>query len=79
MSWALLASPFGVPQASTPNARSFSSAPTVMTFFAVPGVLIVPARGPSLPAATTCTSCWAPGCEGTASRAIASNSCAVAS
>ncbi len=35
-----------------------------MTFFAVPGAFSVRAPGPSLPAATTSTSSWSPGCGG---------------
>ena len=79
MSCALLASLLDVSQASVPDARSLSSAPTAMTFLAVAGVLSVPAPGPSLPAATTSTICCAPACEATASRTIASYSWAVAS
>ena len=79
MSWTLFASPLRTSQASVPNARWLSLAPTVMTFLAVAGVLIVRAPGPPLPAATTSIICCAPGCEGTASRTIASYSWAVAS
>ena len=42
MSPALSAPAFGTPQPSVPDARTLSAAPTVITFFAVPGELTLP-------------------------------------
>ncbi len=66
------------PQPSVaPIARTLSEAPTVMTFFAVPGELTVLAPEPALPLETTSTIPWFPVTPGLASRARPSNSCAV--
>ena len=63
------------PQPSVPPiARTLSDAPTVMTFFAVPGDLIVLAPAPEFPAETTSMNCWFPATPGWASRTSASNS-----
>ena len=79
MSFALFAPVSGTPQPSVaPIARTLSDAPTVITFFAVPGEPIVFAPAPLLPAETTCVICWLPATPGCASRARPSNSCAVA-
>ena len=50
--------------------RMFSMAPTVMTFFAVPGASIPPP--PELPPANTASSGWEPSTAGKASRTAAS-------
>ena len=72
MSLTLFASASGVPQPSAPpKACTFSEAPTVMTFLAVPGVPTVLAPGPSLPAAKTMTISWLPGVGHRASRPAA--------
>ena len=78
MSRALLAPVSGTPQPSVaPIARTFSAAPTVMTFLAVPGAPMVLAPEPELPADTTSTNCWLPATPGCASRTRLSNSCDV--
>jgi hypothetical protein len=58
-------------------ARTFSLAPAVMTFLAVPGAPRLPGLGPSLPAAKTMTISWLPATgtaepDGCASRTSAS-------
>ena len=42
MSRALSAPPFVTPQPSVPEPRTLSAAPTVITFFAVPGEVMLP-------------------------------------
>src|SRR5262249_33435421 len=54
MSFALFA-PLSPTQPSLAAAWTFSAAPTVSTFFAVPGAPSVPGAGPALPAAKTIT------------------------
>jgi hypothetical protein len=77
---ASLAPESGTPQPSLPPIdRTFSDAPTAMTFFALPGDPTVPATGPALPAAKTSTICWLPPTPGCASRTIESYSCESAS
>jgi hypothetical protein len=70
MSLALSPPVSGSPQPSLPAAlfpplavlieRTFSAAPTVITFFAVPGAPTEPAPGPAFPAANTTTISWFP-------------------
>jgi hypothetical protein len=88
---ALSASESGVLQPSLPNGslppaagsseRTFSAAPTVMTFLAVPGEPTVCTPDPAFPAANTITICWFPAVGngepgGCASRTSASYDCA---
>src|SRR3954451_7574213 len=74
---ALLAPVSGTPQPSVaPIARTFSDAPTVITFFAVAGDEIVLAPAPAFPAATTSTKPWFPDTPGWTSRTSPSYSCA---
>ena len=56
------------------DGRTFSEAPTVITFFAVPGAPIVFPPEPALPAENTLVICWLPAVAGCASRTRASNS-----
>ena len=42
MSLALSAPPFDTPQPSVPEPRTLSEAPTVITFLAVPGAVMLP-------------------------------------
>ena len=91
MSLALLASSSAVSQPSVPSVAAplfvmacewtFSAAPTVMTFLAVPGEPTVPAAEPALPAANTIVMPWLPATgtaesAGCASRTRASYCCA---
>ena len=50
-----LSPPASTPPLASESDRTFSAAPTVMTFFAEPGELTVPVPGPSLPAENTIT------------------------
>ena len=79
MSLALSAPVLAMPQPSVPVWRTFSLAPTVMTFLAVAGLLTVFAAEPSLPAAKTTVSCCKPVVPLCASRTMASYDCALAS
>ena len=69
MSLALSAPTSAMPHPSAPpNGCTFSAAPTVMTFFAVPGEPTVEAPEPELPAENTITICWVPAAPAWASR-----------
>ncbi len=67
-----LAPELAMPQPSVPVWRSFSEAPTVMMFLAVPGVETVLLVGPSLPAAKTTAYSWLPAVPVRASRTMKS-------
>ena len=71
-SWALSASALETPQPSVPVGRTFSEAPTEITFLAVPGEVSVSV---SLPAEKTCVISWLPDTDASASRVSASNAC----
>ena len=79
MSLALSAPVLPMPQPSFPVWRTFSPAPTVMMFLAVPGLLTVLAPDPSLPAAKITIICWLPPTPLCASRTTRSTSCALVS
>ena len=75
MSFALLAPVSGTPHPSVaPIGRTLSDAPTVITFFAVPGAPIVFPPAPALPAEKIFVICWLPATPGCASRTRKSNS-----
>ena len=79
MSCASSAPALVTPQPSVkPAARTFSAAPTVRTFFAVPGAPMVFGPAPELPAEKISTICWLPAVPGSASRTSLSYSCALA-
>src|SRR5262245_19823175 len=75
----LLAPVLVTPQPSVPVWRSFSPAPTVITFLAVPGVDTVFEPEPLLPAENTTRYCWLPAVPLCASRVRKSYTCEFAS
>ena len=75
MSRRLLAPLLLMPQPSVPVCRSFSEAPTVRTFLAVPGVETVLLPGPLLAAVKITRYSWLPKTEERASRTMKSYSC----
>jgi hypothetical protein len=78
-SLALSAPELPVPQPSMPVCRTFSPAPMVIMFLAVPGLPTVPALDPPLPAEKTTVICCKRDVPVCASRTMVSYACALLS